>query len=101
MAYTDITSPQAILDAVEECKRTGRGAFLSRYGFKPARDFFLIVDGKEYDSKAIVGVAHKYQFPEKGPLKFNDFGGGKDTVKPLLESLGFEVRVKKDAKNTP
>ena len=95
MAYTDITSPQAILDAVAECKERGRDTFLKHYGFKKARDMFLIVEGREFDSKAIVGVAHKFQFPDKGPLTLKEITGGEQTVQPLLESLGFEVRLKK------
>ena len=95
MGLNDITSRQAILDAVDEFERTGRPAFLKRYGFGRARDFFLVVNGRHYNSKAIVGAAHGYQFPNDGPLTPYDSGGGKETVKPLLESLGFEVLVRK------
>jgi 5-methylcytosine-specific restriction protein A len=91
----DITSRQAILDAVDEYERLGRTAFLKRYGFGRARDFSLVVDGRHYDSKAIAGAAHGYQFPNEGPLTPYDFGGGKHTVKPLLESLRFEVLVRR------
>ena len=36
----------------------GRDEFLRRYGFGRARAYLLEVDGKLYDSKAIVGYAH-------------------------------------------
>lgn len=71
----------------------GRDAFLSKYGFKPARDYVLIdpKTGIEADSKAIVGVAFKYLPPAFEALKPADFSGGDATVVPLLQSLGFKV----------
>jgi 5-methylcytosine-specific restriction protein A len=95
MALKDITSRQAVLDAIAECDRLGQDVFLERYGFHRAREYYLVHDGREYDSKAIAGVAHKYQFPNEGPLASGNFGGGDKTVRPLLESLGFEVRIRK------
>lgn len=91
MGLADLTSSSAVRRAIAECDRLGRDAFLEKHGFKRARDYVLVVDGKEYDSKAIVGVAHGYQFPSAGPLSAADFSGGKRTVVPKLESLGFEV----------
>lgn len=93
MALSDMHSREAILAAIEEFNRLGRGAFLEQRGFGRARRYFLDHDGKSYDSKAIVGVAHGYEFPDKGPLKASDFSGGEATVKRKLEELGFMVRV--------
>jgi hypothetical protein len=53
----------------------------------------LVIDGRLYDSKAILGVAHGYEFPDQGPLRGAQFTGGQATVQPKLEELGFEVRV--------
>jgi hypothetical protein len=97
MAIRDITSRQAVLNAVAEYDRIGQAAFLERYGFGRAREFFLVVGGHEYDSKAIVGAAHGYQFPQEGPLTARDFSGGEATVQRLLESLDFTVRVARPA----
>src|SRR3954463_14397372 len=47
---------------------------------------------KEYDSKAIAGVAVGKQFPSEGPLRSDQFSGGDATVRAKLESLGFRVR---------
>lgn len=94
MALADISSRQAVLDAVREFDRRGRDEFLRRYRFGKARRYFLVIDGRRYDSKAIVGVAHGYQFPSKGRLRFTDFRGGESTVQPLLERLGFSVEVR-------
>ena len=91
MALGDLTSRQAVLDAIAEFDRLGRDAFLDKYGFGRARDYFLVVDGREYDSKAIVGAAHGYQFPEDGPLRADTFSGGEATVRRKLAELGFTV----------
>jgi 5-methylcytosine-specific restriction enzyme A len=93
MPVGEITS-DAVRAAIRECEEMGRDRFLEHYGFKRARSYYLVFEGKFYDSKAILGVAHRHQFPGTGPLKPSDFSGGKDTVKPRLESLGFEVVVK-------
>ena len=93
MSLSDIKSRQSILAAVEEYDRIGHDAFLTKYGFQDARAYFLIVNGKKYPSKAIVGAAHGYEHQDKGPLKAQDFSGGRDTVRKKLEALGFEVQV--------
>ena len=86
----DLTSRDAILQAIAEFDRIGRDQFLMKYGFKPARSYFLIYSGRTYDSKAIAGAAYGYQFPDRGPLASKDFSGGDATVRPRLESLGFQ-----------
>ena len=47
--------------------------------------------GRLYDSKAIVGAAYGYAFPDRAPLSAGDFTGGEATVEYLLRNLGFEV----------
>lgn len=89
MALTDLTDPEAVRKAIAEFDERGRDAFLDEYGFHPARDYFIVLDGKQYDSKAIAGVAHMY---ERGALlTAGDFSGGDSTVATRLEKLGFEV----------
>jgi prevent-host-death family protein len=82
----------SILDAIQEFDR--REQFLTDYGFSKARDYWLIYQGRRYDSKAIVGVGCKYVPGSTGPLTAYDFSGGRETVQPLLEKLGFEVEVR-------
>ena len=89
MALSDITDPTAMLQAAREVDALGREAFLAQYGFGKAREYFLVLGRKRYDSKAIMGAAHGYQFPEKGLLHAADFCGGDATVKTKLEQLGF------------
>jgi hypothetical protein len=83
----------AIRQAVKEWDEIGQEAFLKKYGFGRARQYFLLINGKEYASKAIVGRAYGYQFPDQDPLRSSDFTGGRNTVQRLLESLGFTVMV--------
>lgn len=93
MSLSDLSSPTAVLEAIREFDRLGRDAFLEKYGFGRARRYFLEYDGRAYDSKAIVGVAHGLQMTHLGPLSWQEFGGGERTVKAKLEELGFDVKV--------
>ena len=81
---------QPVLQALEEYDRLGQKVFLRSYGFGPARQYYLLHRGQRYDSKAIVGAAHGYQFPGQ-PLRAADFSGGEATLASKLRSLGFEV----------
>ena len=83
-------SRREILQAVAEYDRLGQDRFLEKYGFGKARSYRLVVDGKTYDSKAIVGAAHGF-LPGQEPLAPADFSGGAATVGRLLSSLGFQV----------
>ena len=67
MAFHDMKNRQSVLQAMEEFDRLGREEFLRKYGFGPAREYVLVHEGKQYDSKAIVGAAHGYEYPAKGP----------------------------------
>jgi hypothetical protein len=92
MPLSALSERSAVLSAIAEYDELGREAFLARYGYGPARTYFLEYDGKEYDSKAIVGVAVGKQFPTEGPLRSDQFSAGDATVRTKLESLGFQVR---------
>lgn len=94
MSITDIQDASAIHKAINECDSLGRDEFLSRYGFRRATRYFLEHNGKLYDSKAILGVAHGHEFPKQGALKSSQFSGGKSIVQKKLESLGFKIVVK-------
>jgi 5-methylcytosine-specific restriction enzyme A len=83
-------SRHEILQAVAEYDRLGQDRFLEKYGFGMARSYRLVVDGKTYDSKAIVGAAYGF-LPGREPLAAADFSGGAATVGRLLSSLGFQV----------
>jgi 5-methylcytosine-specific restriction protein A len=87
---SQLTSREAVIAAIHEYDQLGKNSFLKKYGFGEARSYFLIHDEKEYDSKAIAGVAYKNQFGTL--LTAADFSGGHVTVQKKLNSLGFVVR---------
>ena len=91
MGLRDITRA-AVMDAMDEYDQLGRDEFLDKYGFDRARSYLLIHNGRAYDSKAIVGVAHGF-VPGERALSARDFSGGEATVGRLLRGLGFTVQV--------
>jgi 5-methylcytosine-specific restriction enzyme A len=86
---------EAVLAAIAEYDDLGQDAFLDKYGFHPARSYVLVHDGKSYDSKAIVGVAHGH-VPGRPPLKPGEFSGGEARVGSLLRKLKFTLQVGDD-----
>ncbi|MGO4569433.1 hypothetical protein AB4Z52_31405 [Rhizobium sp. 2YAF20] len=93
MTLSDLTDPTAITAALDEFDQLGRENFLQKYGFRPAKAYFIRRNGKHYDSKAIVGAARGFQHSELGALRSNEFRGGDQTVRGLLERPGFQVVV--------
>lgn len=89
MGLADLTK-HAVKQALAEAEAIGRPQFLQKYGFGPARSYFLLWNGERFDSKAIAGAAHGF-LPGEVPLKHEDFSGGERTVAERLRSLGFEV----------
>lgn len=87
--YRELSDRAAVLKAIAECDWLGRTKFLEKYGYGKALMFVLLHNGKQYDSKAIVGAAYQHQFGK--PLRNTDFSGGQASVVPKLESLGFKV----------
>ena len=59
MGLRDLT-PKSMESALGEAERLGRDAFLERYGFGHAGQYFIKWIGHEYDSKAIAGAARGY-----------------------------------------
>jgi hypothetical protein len=77
---------QHILRAIEEYDDRGRESFLGVYGFTPSPDATLTHDGRTYDAKAILGVAHRYA---TGRLATSEeFHDGAAT---LLQKRGFQA----------
>jgi 5-methylcytosine-specific restriction enzyme A len=81
----------AVLRALAECDQLGEEAFLAKYGYGPAHDYFIIHEGKRYPSKAIFGVAHRFIGNRARPLHHEEFSGGEVPVARPLRALGFEV----------
>lgn len=83
----------AVLRAIAEYDSIRQAAFLDRYGFRPATKYLLRLDGREYDTKAIVGVAYGFEHPEHGPLRSSELSGGLGPAEAAgqLRALGFEI----------
>jgi HNH endonuclease len=91
VALADVISPESVVAAVAEFDSLGREEFLRRHGFGTARRYFLRLNGRSYDSKAIVGVAYGYARSNHRPLRASEFSGGEATVARVLTDLGFSV----------
>jgi 5-methylcytosine-specific restriction protein A len=100
MALSDITRSH-VLSALEEFDNLGRDPFLAKYGFGAALAYYLVYEGRKYDSKAIAGVAHAYARPDLGPLPNTEFSGGDKQVGELLRPLGFEVTSEAPKRRNP
>ena len=59
MAIEDITDPDAVLRALAEFDQLGHEALRHKYGFGKAVRWYLEHNGRLYDTKAVLGVAHK------------------------------------------
>ena len=88
---SDVSSRHAVLSAIGEFDQIGRDAFLAKYGFGPSREYVVVWNGKEYDSKALLGAAYSHQFDGQERLRSEDFSGG-DETRRVFERLGFQVR---------
>ncbi|MGV9316000.1 HNH endonuclease [Streptomyces sp. NPDC003691] len=85
---------ESVLKVLVEHDELGREAFLEKYGFGEARSYVLVHEGREYDSKAVAGVAHKWS--EGRALEPDEFSGGKDHAAAWLKRVGFQVKAIKN-----
>ena len=91
MNVAEVTSPEAVRAAAREFDALGEDAFLYEYGFGPASDCIVVIDGRLYPAAALLGAAHGDEYPAIGPLAESDCAGLSETAVKLRE-LGFEVR---------
>jgi hypothetical protein len=94
MSAAEVTSSDAVRAAAREFDALGEDAFLYEYGFEPASDCVVLIDGQGYPARALLGAAYGHQFPEIGPLAESD-SGLPETMATLRE-LGFEVQAASD-----
>ncbi|WP_156727561.1 HNH endonuclease [Streptomyces apocyni] len=85
---------ESVLKTLAEHDQLGRDAFLARYGFGEARSYVLVHEGQEYDSKAVAGVAHKWD--QGRALAPDEFSGGKEHAAAWLKRAGFHVKAIKN-----
>jgi hypothetical protein len=91
MADKIVTQRQAVLQAIEEFDLLKRDGFLAKHRFGKAKRYFVVHEGRHYDSKAIYGVAFGNERPDLGLLPNDAFSGGEEQVAKRLRKLGFTV----------
>jgi 5-methylcytosine-specific restriction protein A len=80
---------EQVLRAVEEYDRLGPEGFFGAHGYGPSRSYELVVEGRRYPHKAVLGTAYELATGER--LDPGDFEGGKAGAVAILEDLGFTV----------
>ena len=88
-----------VQQAIEECDSLGADTFQRRYGFGQARHYAIWLDGRTYDSKAILGVAQRYAIGEAAMV--TEFDGGQQDAALLLRDLGLDVIVDRGEAELP
>lgn len=78
-----------VLSAIREHDQLGAEEFRNKYGFGPARQYLVRERGKLYDSKAILGVAHRYATGRVA--ESDEFSGGLDGAVKVLAGLEFTI----------
>lgn len=89
MVAWDRVTRADVLRAVEEYDRLGAEGFFSARGFGPAKSYELVIGGRRYPSKAILGAAYEVATGQR--LGSGDFEGGRVGAVSVLGRLGFEV----------
>ena len=80
---------QHVLQAIGEYDARGGEEFLDVYGFTPTHGHTLVHEGRTYDSKAVLGVAHRFATGRLATSE--DFHGGMAGAVAILRKRGFEV----------
>ena len=89
MAQFSSVTQQHLLQAIAEYDARGADDFLALYGFPPSTDQPLRHEGREYDARALLGVAHRFATGRLATPE--EFHGGAKATATLLRRRGFEV----------
>jgi hypothetical protein len=93
-ACQDDVEEHHVRQAIVEYGRLGRDEFLARYVFSEPDSDLLILDGKSYEPRAILGAAYKLATGRTlGP---GDLGRGQHSAADVLRARGFELRSVRD-----
>jgi hypothetical protein len=79
-----------VLRAVAEYDSLGATEFYARHGFAPTTTYEMVVDGRTYPPKAVLGTA--FEFATGRRLASGDFEGGRSGAVRVLQKLGFDIR---------
>ena len=81
-----------VMTAISDYDRLGANQFFAEHGFAPTTTYDLVVDGRTYPPKAVLGRA--YEIASGHRLASTDFEGGKSGAVKVLSNLGFTVQLK-------
>lgn len=91
MSIAELTSRDAVEQAMYEAVMQGRTEFLNRYAFEQSERYHVIgEDGRLHDPEAIAAVAVAKEHPGRAPLQFAS-RDEREAAHKALESLGFEI----------
>ena len=93
MVAWDRVTRGEVLRAVEEYDRLGPEDFFAAHGFAPTTTYELVLEGRRYPPKAILGTAYELATGQR--LASGDFEGGKTGAVRVLGNLGFTVEAKR------
>jgi hypothetical protein len=80
---------QHILQALAEYDARGGEQFLDVYGFAPSDDHPIVHNGRSYDSRAVLGVAHRFATGRLATPE--EVESGFDGALTILRRRGFTV----------
>jgi hypothetical protein len=80
---------QHVLQALAEYDARGREEFLDVYGFAPSDDYPVVHMGRNYDSRAVLGVAHRFATGRLATPE--EVESGFDGAVTILRRRGFTV----------
>lgn len=89
MATFSAVTRSHLLQAIAEYDSRGGDNFLGVYGFEPLAGYPLHHEGRSYDSRAVLGVAHRYATGRLATAE--EFGDGMPAAAAVLRRRGFEV----------
>ena len=96
--FSSVTSAH-LLQAIAEHDDRGADDFLALYGFTPAPEYTLRHEGRTYDARAVLGVAHKHATGRLATAE--EFGSSTDAALAILRKRGFDVSEPVTARRAP
>lgn len=91
-----VLTRESVERAMAEYDSLGRDEFLAKHGFGRATHYALVVNGRDYDPKAIAGVAYGFDHPEEGTLANTAFNGGLQ-LRGAYRPAGFDIQLRTPA----
>ncbi|KGM13323.1 hypothetical protein [Cellulomonas bogoriensis] len=89
MATFSSVTRQHLLRALDEHDTRGGDDFLAVYGFTASPDHTVVHDGRRYDARAVMAVAHRHATGRLATPE--EFDSSLDAAVMILRRRGFEV----------